>query len=649
MIASIRSLLTPSLVLGMWLTVQTAVAAQPCESNELNKAYQTILYAYFQQDYYQALTQFEVLEQACPNQLEQISNPGVAPLLLKGGISLAYGLHDRAETIFNQLLASAEDRKIRAQAWLLLAKTLFENQQSAQSAQALAQISYADADDYFSQADKDEWIYLRFQLANQDDTKNSTSMANDDWQEALSSGSIYRHYILYNQGLAQLNRGQFELAVATLKQVGKDQPTLVDDWLGGWLSPLQLADQQELDALADRASLTLGYAYLKKQNAAQAIKAFNQVRLDSFDTDSALLGYGWAAAQNLDYQVALSVWQKLQNAPRSNEYVLESYLASAYAYEQAFAPTQAIEKLQNGLRRYQQEEQLISEQLANIQDDFFIDLAGNSDWSESIPEFLTDIMLSKHFRIQLNQLTESLAISAQLGGWQAQLDTFNLMLDERQAVAIERAQKLKNDQTLGRLDALKKQRLSIVNQLEQAKGNPALLNDEPSIGWQQRLDKAQQRLQQIQQKQQLLNQKAIKPSYAKRLKRLQGILLWQANEAYASRAWQAKKQLKEIDTLIAKATEQQVTLVNHLNQPPKFQAQRQRIVALQQQLNTKMARVQNLQATQLAQLKQAFKQRLKQQIAQLQNYQLQGQLAIVRLNDKAFRKAQADQQQGGVQ
>jgi hypothetical protein len=51
--------------------------------------------------------------------------------------------------------------------------------------------------------------------------------------------------------------------------------------------------------------------------------------------------------------------------------------------------------------------------------------------------------------------------------------------------------------------------------------------------------------------------------------------------------------------------------------------------------------------SQLVVLHSAFNVEFEKQLAQLKDYQLQAQLALVRLNDGAFRKIQAEQRQGG--
>ncbi len=642
-----RYLLMP-IGIVLWL-MSPAYAIQKCQTVHVDKAYQEILYFYFQKDFYQALTHFEVLQQSCPNALKKISNPGVDPSLLKGGISLAYGLDEQAADIFQRILNQAAEPKTQVQAWLLLGQSLFQKQRYELAASVLNNITFDSADDYLEQAEKDQWIYLQSQLFHWQNASSNVSAdalpsGKQAWLNELSDDSIYHQYVMYNQGLAQLQSGQYEQAVGTLEQLGRQQTSFFNEWLGGWWSPLQTIDQTEIDALRDRANLTIGYAYLKNQQGIEALEAFDRVRLDSMDTDSAMLGYGWAAAQREEYQTALSAWQRLQKVPRSNEYVMESYLASAYAFEQAFAPTQAIDNLQRGLNRFARESQFLKNSLQQVNQDYFLTLAEKTDWSDAIPAHLSEVMLGNEFRNQMFLLQDSIQIQKQFARWQQRLDTFNLMLDERQQEAVVRAQALQDNALLEKLASYKALRDDFKAQLDSAKNQPRILLNEQEVKWQTRLSRAQTRHAQIALKRQALNQSSLKPSYAKRLKLIDGIMIWNAAEEYATRSWQAQKSLNQIDMLIAKTSAQQGILETRLNQPPKYNQQRAKISTLQQSLDNQKQRNASIQNRQLVALSQLFEEKLRQQLAQLGSYKLQAQLAIVRLNDKAFRKAQVDKQ-----
>ncbi len=60
-------------------------------------------------------------------------------------------------------------------------------------------------------------------------------------------------------------------------------------------------DKPEEKALRDRAYTASGFASIEAGNLEQAKQDFSKVRIDSPLVDRALLGYGWALAQQDNY------------------------------------------------------------------------------------------------------------------------------------------------------------------------------------------------------------------------------------------------------------------------------------------------------------------------------------------------------------
>lgn len=646
---SMRKSLSATL-LSLLLALNVAKAQQADwdakQQAALDKAYQQVLYYYFQGDFFTALTHFSLLEQHFAGQLHRITNPGVSPELLKGGISLAHGMENQATEIFSTVLQQHSELDTQTQAWFLLGKANYQKQQFSAAASAFANIDHTQAQEILDEVSQDELIYLRSQLHA---WSGDTGAQSVDWLSQLSDDSVYRNYVLYNQGLADLQNGNYQVAVNSLSELGLAGASGVTSWLTGWWSPVQQSEEGEFDALQDRANLTLGYAHLQQQNASEAIQAFTRVRLESLDTQAALLGYGWAASTQEDYPLALSVWERLLAMPHSSEYVLEAYLASGYAYEKAFAPTQALQKLQAGLARFSSELDELEHIKTQLSESFFISLAQDSKQPEHFAPQLGTLLLSEEVRIQTMQLQESLQINRQLNTWQSRLNTFYLMLNERKQVAIERAERLKQDKFLLRLTALQNKRDQLAKAVENADTSADLaLLSEQELAWKARLDKAQSRFKQISQVKLETGQKPLSDKYQTRLARLQGAMLWRAAENFPERRWRAQKHLNALDDSLVKARAQQAILVGRLNSTPEYPEQQDRIEQLDKRLMQQLEKSDRLVEAQLMRLNRAFTQKIDQQIALLKNYQLQAQLAVVRINDEAYRKAQTEQRQGAV-
>ena len=629
----------------MTLCSAGALAQQPdCTQQHVDKAHERVLYHYFQQDWLQTLTLMEIASQKCPSNWQKVSIDKLNPILLKGGISLVYGLEDQAARLFRQVLSEQPQPKVRANAWFYLGKALYQKGLMSEAQNAFSQLTAEQAEEYLSAADREEWLYLSALVNHRSNQANGPQ-----FQQALSQlddDSIYAQYLRYNLALQQLQSGQTKSAIENLRVLGSEKTDFFDGFLDDWFAPLRSEQQNERLALQDRANLSLGYALLNEQEPFRATDAFNKVHLDSLDTDAAILGIGWAAAQREEYQLALAAWQQLQRRQDNSEYVLESYLASAYAYEKAFAPTQALATLNQASERYQAQVDLLTESRQQLNDQQFIDWALQPPSAKDIEPHLSELMLTDSFVRQMDDLNQILLMAAQLQDWQQRMQLFYVMLDERQQEAVRRSEALKRDQTLEQLASLQQQREQLAQALANARTQPELLSDEQEVAWQNRLAGAIERHQRILVRQNELKQTPLKESYAQRLARLKGILLWNATEQQAGRLWQTQKALNELDQTLKEAQVQQDRLIAQLQRTPNYAQQRAAIEELQRQLADKLQRVDGLKQQQLAQLHGEFELAIDQQLARLRNYQLQAQLAKVRLNDKAYRKAQADSQQG---
>jgi hypothetical protein len=622
----------------------------------LQADYRQALYFYFQGDFYNALSQIALIELRYPLGLKGISEPGVDPELLKGGMSLAWGLEDQAKQIFESLLAvdssdQVTSEQTRAQAWQLLTKALYQKQQYQGAARALQYLSPELAAQYLDGQSQDELWYLKSQLS----AFLSNGYDPEQLRQQMSADSLYRQYVTYNQALSNMEQGQQQQAVALLEELSGKPRSVVDSLFFTWFSPLYAEDEEEEKlALRDRANLTLGYTQLQLGDNPKAKQAFQKVRLDSLDSQAALLGLGWSAAYGKEYQIALSIWDNLKHSSPSSEYVLESYLASAYAYEQAFAPTQALAELEQGLQHYHSElMDLQNMQDLASQDSYFLSLATVQQDQQVTAEqglYFAAIMSDSGFVSSLKSLQENLQLRQILINWQDELASFRLMLAERRVETQSRIDSLKDHQSLDKMTDFQQQReqLSRLIELAQQPGGQGLLTSSTALAWQLRLQKAMQTNQSILLAKQALGQPALAADYQKRLQRIDGLLLWQDQEDFSERLWLAKKELLAVDEVLAQTREQRQNLVSLLSQSPEYNHQEQQIAALQQRVDEQLLASDGLQQLLLIRMKTQFKDKLQQYISQLNGYIMQAQLAVVRLNDQAYRKANGLDQASNV-
>lgn len=639
--------------------------AQELNSVALEKAYQQVLYAYYQGDFSLALTKIAILEQTFPNGLTQVpdflSGYQVEPELLKGGISLAYGLDNQAANIFMRLLKNNIEPDVTAYSWLLLGKTYYQKRQFTDAAQALQQIKQSSAYEFFEPSIRDNWLYMQSQLHGFLLGQGSDG-TDIQWLEQLSDNSIYRDYVQYNQALALLQKGENQQAISGLTTLINNDGSFVSRWMG-WADPIFSANDEqdvdaERDAIRDRANLTLGYTYLQIGDPYQAYRVFENIRTDGLDAEAALLGYGWAAAKKDELQTALAIWQRLIHMSQNSEYTLESYLASAYAYEKAFAPRQSLQILQLGLDRFKQalvdlnqaekqvnQHQFILDLLPNIanqqrpEEDESLSLNAKGQ-SFNTAQLFDSVYVSSEFRAGLTALEQNRDLQQQLLNWQQRMQQYHLMLDERQVERRKRAKHILQNRTLEQLPDLRLKRDAIVQIINTAKNQQdgQVFMSLESQQWLDRVKRSEKSLVIISQLKKQLNQPPLADSYQRRVERVAGRLVWQASEAYSTNQWQAQKALNQLDAEIAKAQLRQQQLLKQLAAKPDFAEQKLRVSSLAQRISTEIIKSNNLQNALISQLSDTFNQFIQAHKLKVSQYILQAQLAMVRLNDQALLK-----------
>ena len=649
-------------------------------SVHLEKAYQQVLFEYYQGNFFIALTQMAILEQKFPNGLSHIPDVlrgnQVEPELLKGGMSLAYGLDNQAADIFMRLLKNNTAPDVTAYSWLLLGKTYYQKRQFSDAAQAFQQVDQNSAEAFFERSTRDNWLYMQSQLQGFL-LEQQPGAAEIQWLEQLSDDSIYRHYVQYNQALALLQKGENQQAITRLSILTNNESGFVRRWMG-WAYPIFNANEEqdveaEREAIRDRANLTLGYTLLQNEEPHDAFRAFENIRTEGLDSEAALLGYGWAAAKKNDLQIALAIWQQLIHMPQNSEYILEAYLASAYAYEKAFAPRQSLQVLQRGLKRFEQALVDLNQAGQHVnQRQFILDLLPTTGSQQSKQnsdddvrlllnekgqtlnsnklssplklstrlKLFDSVLVSSEFRAGLSALQQSRDVKQQLLNWQQRMQHYHLMLDERQVERRKRATQILKNRTLEQLSALQTKRDTFAQIIDVAKQQQdgQIFMSLQSQQWLNRVKRSEKRLSTIAQLKKQLGQSPLADKYQRRLETVAGRLIWQASDAFSAKLWQAQKALIQLDAAITKAQQRQHKLLNQLAAQPDFASQRLRVSNLAMRIDSKIAKSISLQDALVSQLSNTFNQFIQAHKQKVSNYILQAQLAIVRLNDQALQK-----------
>jgi hypothetical protein len=98
-----------------------ALGKEELKTQVADLRYGVALYHYYQHDHLSALAELMVADAR-----DGIKGHGNNPELIAGGISLAYGMQNRAETIFTQILKDdSRPQSVRDAAWFYLGKLYY--------------------------------------------------------------------------------------------------------------------------------------------------------------------------------------------------------------------------------------------------------------------------------------------------------------------------------------------------------------------------------------------------------------------------------------------------------------------------------------------------------------------------------------------
>lgn len=608
-----------------WLPGQLLSAApeapSPVPESVQSLRYGVTLFHYYQQDYFSALT-----ELLAAQQLQELGEHEDNAELLRGGMSLAYGMDRVAEQVFRDLLGNNSESAgsvDNSQAWFYLGKITWQRGQLQRSAQALARMSQQ-----YDGSLRDEASFLRASI----ELRLGDEPAAAGYLSQLPEDSPWRYYLYYNLAAVQAAR---------------------DEWSGAmnYFSKFNELDATNTESMAlqDKAMTAGGYALLAAGEAAGAGDYFSRVRLDSPMIDRALLGHGWAAVEREDYRAALAPWQRLGERSLMSASVRESLLAVPYAYEQLGMPGLALSRYQQAVQRYSSEQGKLSAATAAFRSDALPSLLGiaadpeqaisggetsSQPWlfdADILPEgehaSYLSYLISRHtFQLALRELRDLYLVQAQLTSARerlqvlAEVDTEQRQVwasiedGERRGQLVERQQQLQ-----ARLQKLREQ-LQEVNRSGDAR---ALVDSEQVIRW-QRLERASV----------LAGQLPVNNTQTQQIRLLRGLMIWEDSEQYPARSWQLRRELEQVEALAADSRSR----IDSLDRAIGLRRQASfvpRIALLDGQVQDQALKVQAATATAERNLRNLAVAELELQAGELAAALGQSRLAIARLYDQA--------------
>ncbi len=612
--------LLPHLALRLLLAVCLLVPAVSAQAKKASKpervqdlAYGTALYELFQQNHFAALTELLVAQQrdAMPNHQQHAQ-------LVQAGIHLAYGMDREAERLYLAVIAEHPNDEDRARAWFYLAKLRYQKGLDGLAIEALQAVDHHLSVDLHS-----EYIYLYDKIALgalaegqplQEDAARLDQLKR--FEMATGQQSIYRFYIDYNRAVAGL-----DISAADDTAVRKAARSL--ERLHGKLNATTVQDNSdELLLLRDRVLMSLGFVHLRLQEPGRAERAFAKIRQQSEIIGPALVGFGWAALQDGDFERALTPWLTLQQRPIAESSTSEALLAVPYIYENLEQPHSALAAYQLAVDRIDAERQALDVISADVKargfaavmqperlprgyrvdDDAQIysrEQLRGSHWLDNEVEFVSplslvtpelavhmrELLASKSMRMRFAQFLDVLWLQNNLRSWQQKLQTFEFAIRERQQHSEQFAARYSAQALSASVEALELRYQQALANWEQAA--------DPDQRWrlmtpaeralQQRINTAGKTLAGIERRLQGLDEQSGKlaptdrqtlAGQHKRLQIMQGLLDWQVAWQYPERRWEYQKGLANISDLLASSQDARQQL------PAQLAAQRSQTAML---------------------------------------------------------------------
>jgi hypothetical protein len=616
----LRRLLTLTALAGAAVLAGASAAARDKPNGIVvqDLAYGEVLFDFFQDDYFEALTRL-----LAARERGELKHHEAESELLLGGLYLSYGEHRLAGEIFERVLAQSVAPELADRAWFFLAKIWYERGYLDDAAAALARIGGELPTDLEPQ---------RQMLSAQ------VSMAQGRFDTALATLGAWRKptdqwigYAKFNIGVSLVRLGRTEEGAKVLDEVGGLEPK-----------------NPALDALRDKANVALGYAWLQASRPVEAKPSLQRVRLSGPFSNKALLGVGWSDAESNDFRGALAPWLELRQRDLLDSAVQESLLAVPYAFAQLGADKQAADHYTEAIAAFDGEiakltrsidaiehGQLITELLGERADA----AADASGWYwrlDRIPDtietrYLYELLASNSFQEGLKSYRDLLYLNKNLAHWTESLGAFDDILDTRQRAYVKRLPTIDTSLAKVDLDVLAARRVELesrINQIERSEDVVALGTQKEQDNW--------AALAAMEDKLALLPHDEESDALRAKQRFLKGLLLWDLRRDYKARLWAEKKNLADLDRLLSEAQRRHHQVASARDDwPEKFTGLSARIAAVRPRVVALQNRGQAALEKQRDFLQTIAIDELKSQRDRLNTYRVQARFALASIYDRA--------------
>ena len=491
-------------------------------------AYGQILYEYYQQRYFAAMTTTHVALDtgALPTQRDRAR-------VMLGALYVAYGMPDDAQALFETLLAEAVDPELAARVWIHLAGLHYRQQRYTDALALLDErVPTVPADL------ADEYHALRIRVLMRLGRFEETIPA----LAHLVEGSRLSAYLKYNVAVSRINAGEGDQGTALLRALTAMPP-----------------GDAEVNAIRDKSLLALGVHYLRQGQPEQAAYYMSFARLDGPHSDLSLLLHARAALALEQPQRAVGSLQQLTRRSAQREAVQEAALLLPHLHDQLGNHGAALQGYRDAVAAYTgQYDYLDALTLAIRSGDWFAELASEPQWStamDPLPEFMPNrsdsfptfqtLFASDAFHTAWHNYHELTRQRRLLSSWQQALPALETLITAHQRKHQEQVPEA--HALIAELDAadLDGRLADLFVQMDAALD---------ADNWQAFASADERRLLDAVAHARSLVDKwgdRVRPASRERLAFYEGLLAWDLQQDIVPRQWQQRKALDEAQALLA--------------------------------------------------------------------------------------------------
>jgi tetratricopeptide (TPR) repeat protein len=413
----ILSVRTRAAFAGIAMTVSIMSGIQSAHSHEVKDLkYGAVLFEFYQKKYFETLVEYDYAAER-----GGIHNHGDYPELLKGGVSLSYGLDLQARDIFSKLIAGNTTEEVENRAWFYLAKMLYLRGEIDNARKTMGNIH-----DVMPHDIDQEYRYLAALI----NIKQGYFDEAEAISDSFDKNSTYAPYLYFNLGVTLGKQQDYAHAIDNLNKAAS-----------------YAGEGSSLERLADRAHMAIAYLDAENEKFTDAYAQINHVSSSGVFSNRALLGSGWAYVNSGSYSAALAPLSVLERRSMAIPEVQEAVLLVPHVYEKLGLMGRAANGFISAYDRYGETLEQLDSAKKSLKDadilELFVrnmdEMLGESDWFGTAPSvslnslspFLLGVMSDHSFQSVLKDLRDLYAIRNNLNSWKRKRDDFDVIIKSR--------------------------------------------------------------------------------------------------------------------------------------------------------------------------------------------------------------------------